>query len=174
MDFSRFDKEIDKAQLEKDYKEAKENGGLDGFDEAPKGKYTVKIESMEIKPTKSDGSPMFSVQCRVVEAIDDDDNEKAIEYVSRFKKKKPCLFFNRKIYGNKVSDNWNDGRAIATVTGWLAKLELETDTEFTTYSEFAEAILDAMEEVEEYGLLMDIEYDPNAFNPIKIVDVYEE
>lgn len=174
MDFSKFDKEIDKAQLEKDYKEAKENGGLDGFDEAPKGKYTVKIESMEIKGTKTDGAPMFSCMCRIVEAIDDDGNDDAIKYVNGFKNKKPCLFFNRKIYGNKVSDKWNDGKAIATVTGWLDKLELETDTEFTTYSEFADAILDAMEEVEDCKLLLDIEYDPKAFNPIKILEVFEE
>ena len=124
MDFSKFDKEVNKEQLLKDYNEAKENGGTGDYEETPNGTYLVRIENMEIKATKEKGEPMFSVMCRIIEAVEDaDENEKAIKFMKKFKKgKMPCLFFNRKIFGNKETEKWNDGKAIATVTGWLDKL----------------------------------------------------
>lgn len=181
MDFSKFDAAINKDQLQKDYEEAKKNGGGD-YEDLPKGKYTVFIEKMEIKETKTDGAPMFSVQCRTVDALREDEdgkkitgNDKAIAFFDAYKgEKKPCMFFNRKIYGNKESDKWNDGKAIAGVCTWLDKLETETVPEFESYSQFNDCVLDIFEECEEYGLLLDVEYDPDAFNPIKILDVYEE
>lgn len=175
MDFSKFDKEVNKEQLLKDYNEAKENGGTGDYGEVPKGTYLVKIENMEIKATKQKGEPMFSVMCRILEAVDDGDNEKAIKYMERFKKcKTPCIFFNRKIFGNKETDKWNDGKAIATVTGWLDKLDTETIPVFEGYNEFANLVLDIMEEVEEYKLTLEVEYDSEDFNPIKIVEVFED
>lgn len=163
IDFSKFDELANKEQLEKDYKDAIENGGTGEYDEVPAGTYVVKIENMEIKATKDKGEPMFSVMCRIVE-----DEEHDGKFV------KNCIFFNRKIYGNKESDKWNDGKAIATVTGWLDKLETETVPEFKSYSQFAECVLDIMEEVEEYKLLLEVKYDKDKFNPISIVEVFEE
>lgn len=157
IDFTKFDKEVNKEQLQKDYKDAVENGGTGDYPEVPKGTYTAKIEAMEIKLTKTDKKPMFSAQLRILEG----------EF------KKQCIFFNRKILGNKESEKWNDGKAIATVTGWLAKLETETVPEFETYSQFADCVLDIMEEVEEYALTLEVEYAPDAFNPITIKDVFE-
>lgn len=163
IDFSKFDKEVNKEQLEKDYKDAVENGGTGDYEEVPAGKYVVKIESMEIGGTKEKGEPIFKVMCRIVE-----DEEHDGKFV------KNCIFFNRKIYGNRETDKWNDGKAIATVTGWLAKLETETVPTFTSYSQFADLVLDIMEEVEEYKLLLEVNYDKDKFNPISIVEVFEE
>lgn len=156
IDFSVFDDAIDVEQFQKDLEAAKANS-TDDYPEVPKGKYTVKIERMEIKPTKTDKAPMFSAMCRILDG----------DY------KKQCVFFNRKIYGNKESDKWNDAKAVQTVISWLDHLETETVPEFRTYSQFNDCILDIFDECEEYGLVLDIEYNPDAFNPIKILEVYE-
>lgn len=155
FDFSQFDKKIDAAQFQKDLQQAKENS-TDDYPEVPAGKYTVKIERMEIRPTKN-GEPMFSAMCRIIEG----------------EHKKQCVFFNRKIYGNKESDKWNDAKAVQTVIGWLDKLETETIPEFKSYSQFNECVLDIFDECEEYKLELKIDYDPDGFNPIKILEVIE-
>lgn len=181
MDWSKFDKQADLDQIKKDYEEAKENGGTGEYEEVPKGKYIVEIENMEIKGTKTTNEPMFSVMCRIVEAVTmDADGEKikgnieAINFIDKFKNgKKPCIFFNRKIYGNKESDKWNDGKAIGTVTGWLDKLETETIPEFKNYSQFADCVLDIFEECQEYKLQLEVDYDSEKFNPISIKEVFE-
>lgn len=156
MDFSEFDKKINKEQFTKDYQDAKANS-TDDYPEVTKGKYTVKIDKMEIKPTKTDGYPMFSAQFRIQDG--------------QFKNS--CIFFNRKIYGNRETDKWNDGKAVAGVVTWLDKLQTDTIPEFISYSQFADCVADIYEECDKYNLLLDVEYDPDAFNPIKILDVYE-
>lgn len=155
MDFSAFDKKINPEQFKKDLEQAKANA-TDDYPDVPAGKYTVKIERMEIRPTKT-GEPMFSVMCRILDG----------------EHKKQCVFFNRKIYGNKESDKWNDAKAVQTVIGWLDKLETETVPEFTSYSQFNECVLDIFDECEEYKLELKIDYDPDGFNPIKILEVIE-
>lgn len=156
FDFSIFDKAVNTEQFKKDLENAKQNA-TDDYPEVPAGKYRVKIERMEIKPTKKDKAPMFSAMCRILEG----------DY------KKQCVFFNRKIYGNMESDKWNDAKAVQTVITWLDHLETETVPEFISYSQFNECILDIFDECEEYGLELMIDYDPDAFNPIKILKVYE-
>lgn len=156
FDFSQFDRAINKDQFTKDYEDAKANS-TDDYPEVPKGKYTVKIDKMEVRPTKTDNYPMFSVQCRIQDG----------QY------KNSCIFFNRKIYGNKETDKWNDGKAVAGVVTWLDKLQTEIIPEFKSYTQFSECVLDIFDECEQYGLVLEVEYDPNAFNPIKILDVYE-
>lgn len=156
FNFAELDKKLNLDQFKKDLEEAKAAASSE-YPEIPKGNYTVKIERMEIRPTKGDNSPMFSCMMRITEG----------QY------KKCCVFFNRKIYGNKESDKWNDAKAVQTVLTWLDKLETETVPEFKSFSQFNECILDIMDECEEYGLTLDIEYDPDAFNPVKIISVYE-
>lgn len=162
IDFTKFDESIKKDDMAKAIAEAKENGA--DFD-APKGKYIVRVEKMELKATK-DGRPMFSVQLRVVEAAEDAD-EKVTEYLSHFKAKKPCLFMNRVIYGTK-----NDANMIASVLGWLDKLETETKAEFKNYSQFNDCILDIFEEVAD-SVELEVSYDPDAFNSVDIVEVFD-
>lgn len=133
--------------------------------ETPSGHYIAKIESMEIGATKGDnpGRPMFKVQMRLIEG----DGEKEQEYMSHFKNKKPCVFMNRVLAGTK-----NDAAMIGSFEGWMANLELETPIVFTgNFDDLAEDVLDAMEEIE--GLEFGIDYDPNAFNSIKITDIFE-
>ena len=149
MDFTKFDKAINEAELAKQLQEAK-NNPQQSDRQVPKGSYTVKIEKMELAATK-DGRPMFKVQCRILEG----------EF------KKWCVFMNRVIYGTK-----NDANMIASVIGWLEKLEAGIDLEFKNYSQFNDLVLDIFEEVAD-AVELDIEYDPEAFNTISIKEVFD-
>lgn len=152
MDFSRFDKEVDLDALKEDVKEAEKNGGNE-YPELPDGTYTVKVENMEIAATK-DGRPMFKAMFRIVEGDH----------------KKQCIFMNRVIYGTK-----NDANMIASVVGFLEKLEPSEDVgpiSFTSYSDFNDLILDIMEDIDG-ALEYEVEYKKDAFNSVSIKDVFE-
>jgi hypothetical protein len=149
MDFTKFDKTINEAELAKQLEEAK-NNPQQSDRQVPKGDYTVKIEKMELAATK-DGRPMFKVQCRILEG----------EF------KKWCVFMNRVIYGTK-----NDANMISSVIGWLEKLEVDMPVVFKNYSQFNDLVLDIFEEVAD-AVELDIEYDPEAFNSISIKEVFD-
>lgn len=149
MNFENWDNKINEAELSKQIEEAKNNAPQTDK-EVPKGEYTVKIEKMEVAATK-DGRPMFKVQCRILEG----------EF------KKWCIFMNRVIAGTK-----NDANMIASVIGWLEKLESETAPVFKTYSQFSDCVLDIFEEVAD-AVELDVKYDPEAFNSITITEVFD-
>lgn len=159
MDFSKFDEQVDSKQLQEQIKEAKENGD---FGETPAGSYEAKIEKLELGETK-DGRAMFKAQLRLTVGLGDEEDE----YISKFKKKKPCVFMNRVMFGTK-----NDGMMINSVCGWLDKLEPETPVVFQGYEQFHELLLDLDEELE--GLNCEIKYDKDAFNNISIVEVWDD
>ena len=149
MDFSKFDQNINNEEMAKQIEEAK-NNPQQTDKQVPAGNYTVRIEKMELAATK-DGRPMFKVQCRILEG----------EW------KKWCLFMNRVIYGTK-----NDANMIASVIGWLEKLEPSVDVEFKNYSQFSDLVLDIFEEVAD-AVELDVAYDPDAFNSISIEEVFD-
>ena len=147
--FEKFDQMINAEELNKAITEAK-NNPQSTTKEIPADNYTVKIEKMEVGTTK-DGRPMFKVQCRITDG----------EF------KKWCLFMNRVLYGTK-----NDANMIASVVGWLEKLDTETVPVFKSYSQFAECVLDIFEEVAD-AIELDVTYDPDEFNSITINDIYD-
>ena len=148
IDFSKWDNNINSEDMAKAINEAK-NNPQQTDKQVPAGKYTVKIEKMEIAATK-DGRPMFKVQCRILEG----------EF------KKWCIFMNRVIAGTK-----NDANMIASVIGWLEKLDAGV-VEFKNYSQFADLVLDIFEDVAD-AVELDVQYDPEAFNSISIVEVFD-
>lgn len=154
--FDEFDKKVG-ADFQKKVQEAAENQ----YEEVPKGKYIAKIEKMELGLTK-DKRPMFKVQMRLVDGYEDTEG-----FVSKYKKKKPCVFMNRVVFGTK-----NDEAMIASVVGWLNKLIDEGDEPivFTTYSGLSDEILDIAEYVADIEI--EINYDPDKFNSIEIVKVF--
>ena len=110
------------------------------------------MEKLELGETK-DHRPILKGQFRIVDG----------EY------KKQMLFYNRVLYGTK-----NDANMIASALGFLSSLEPSNDVGliiFDSYSQFAELCLDIAEDVED--LEYQVEYDPDAFNSIHIVEVYE-
>lgn len=152
MDFSKFDEQVDLEQLKKDAEEAAKNGGGD-FPEVPKGTYVGKFEKLEVGQTK-DGRPMLKGQFRITEG----------EF------EKSCLFYNRVLYGTK-----NDANMIASAVGFLATLEPSEavgPVEFESYSQFADLVLDIMEDIDG-ELEYEVEYDPDGFQNISITDVFE-
>lgn len=151
-DFSKFDKQIDLAQLRKEAEEIKKNGGTGEYPEIEEGIYRGKFEKLEVGTTK-DGRPMLRAMFRITEG----------------QHKKQCLFMNRVLYGTK-----NDAGMIASAEGWLETLEPSEDVGdviFRGYSEFADLVMDIAEDISE--LEYDVNYDPDAFNSITIEEVYE-
>ncbi len=151
-DFSKFDKQIDLAQLRKEAEEIKKNGGTGEYPEIEPGIYRGKFEKLEVGTTK-DGRPMLRAMFRILEGAH----------------KKSCLFMNRVLFGTK-----NDANMIASAEGWLESLEPSEDVGdviFKGYSEFADLVMDIAEDISE--LEYDVEYDPDAFNSITISEVYE-
>lgn len=157
--FDKFDKEVDLKKIEQQKKEAAEQGD---YEEVPAGKYIARIEKMELGLTKKDERPMFKVQMRLVEGCGD--SEEA--FLSKYKKKKPCIFMNRVIYGTK-----NNGSMIRSVETFLNKLGTGKTYVFGGYKDFADEILDAAEACE--ALEFEVEYDDSKFNSITVTDVFD-
>ena len=157
--FDEFDKKVDLKKIEEQKKEAAENA--QNFEAVPAGEYIAKIESMELGMTK-DKRPMFKVQMRLVEGCGD----KESAFLAKYRKKKPCVFMNRVVFGTK-----NDGSMIQSVETWLAKIFPDDPIVFNGYAGFADQILDAAEVCE--NLEFEIEYDDSKFNSISIVDVFD-
>lgn len=182
LDLKALDEKVNFGELNKNIEEAAKNGGTGEFPELPAGYYFVNMEKLELGETK-DGRPMVKWQFRVVNAATKGDlagtgakgsNNEALDFMDNYKpKKKPCMFMNRVIYGNRVTDTWNDGVAIQGVVTWLAKLECpDIDVTFHNYSDFANVLLDIAEDMEGIDIL--VEYDPDAFYSVSVLDVYDE
>lgn len=155
--FDEFDKKVG-ADFQKKVREAAENQ----YEDVPKGKYVAKIEKMELGMSK-DKRPMFKVQMRLAEGVTDTEEK----FLARYRKKKPCVFLNRVMFGTK-----NDEAMIASVVGWLNKLidKDEDPVVFTTFSDLADEILDLAEDFADAEI--EINYDPDKFNSIEIVKVF--
>lgn len=149
--FDKFNKNVKKEDLRKQIAEAAKNN-TGSYKEVPAGQYEGEIEKLELGVTK-DGRPMLKVMFRITEG----------EF------KKSCLFMNRVCAGTK-----NDMNMIASIEGWINRLEPETPVEFNgNYDDFAESILDAAEDI--CGVLkMEVAYDPNNFNCLDVMDYWEK
>lgn len=156
-DFDKFDKMINKDELQKQMDAAPE------FDDVPKGTYICNIENMEVKPTKKQDKLMLAVQMGIIETVE-----------APKKQDKRKIFMNRTICGNKSTEKWNDGVAIKGVITWLEKLLDDGDTiEFTSYTDFADEVLDIFQSVCP-KIEVKVDYDPDGFNTIDIVEVYDK
>ena len=157
MDFNKFDNMIDQKTLKEQMEKAPE------YDDVPKGTYMAVIDKMEIKPTKAGDKLMLAVQMAITETIE-----------APKKQDKRKIFMNRTICGNKTTEKWNDGVAIKGVITWLNKLLDEGDTiEFKTYTQFADEVLDIYQEICP-NIELKVNYDPDGFNPIEIVEVFDK
>lgn len=154
VDFNKFDKLVNQEQLKKDIEKASEVS----FDEVPEGEYIVSIENMEVKETKAGDKLMLAMAFKIKETIDAPKKQNG-----RF------IFMNRVIYGNKVSDRWNDGVAINGVLGWLKDLG---EIEFKSYSQFANDIEELFEELQD-SVELQINYSPDDFYPVSIGEVFD-
>lgn len=155
VDFSAFDAKMD-PNLQNDVKNAKE------YEDVPNGDYIVSVDKMEVKTTKAGDKLMFAVQMSIKENSDG----------SKSNQKGRKIFFNRVISGNRVSESWNDGKAIKSVITWLDKLGTDLIPEFVNYSDFAELVLDIFQEIQG-KVELDVTYKASDFNPVSINEVYD-
>jgi hypothetical protein len=155
VDFSAFDAKMD-PNLQEDVKNAKE------YEDVPNGDYIVSVDKMEVKTTKAGDKLMFAVQMSIKENSDG----------SKSNQKGRKIFFNRVISGNRVSESWNDGKAIKSVITWLDKLGTDLVPEFVNYSDFAELVLDIFQEIQG-KVELDVTYKASDFNPVSINEVYD-
>lgn len=156
IDFEKFNKMVNGDEIKKQMDAAQE------FDDVPKGQYMAVIDKMEIKETKNKDKLMFAVQMGITETLD-----------APKKQDKRKIFFNRVICGNKTTERWNDGVAIKGVLSWITKLLDEGDSiEFKSYDQLADEVLDIYQDICPQ-ISLKINYDPDAFNPVEIVEVFD-
>lgn len=147
IDFSKFDKVMDLEGLNKDIKEAEENGGGD-FREVPHDTYEVTITKLELGESKKH-DPMVSIWFKILTG----------EY------KGSLIFMNQVV---------TKGFQIHIVNDFLRSLDSGIDVEWPgSYSKYASLLLDVHEAIDgkfEYG----IEYgEKNGFNTFKVTEVFE-
>lgn len=147
MDFSKWNKAIDAAQMEKDLEEIKKNGGGD-FPEIEPGEYVVKIEKMELRESKK-GDPMLSIQFRIVEG----------------QHKKACIFYNQVIL---------QAFQIHLANEFLNSLEADVEAAFHgNYEEYNNIILDIAENCDKLEFLLEYGTNSKGYHTYKIKEVYD-
>ncbi len=148
--WSEFNEAVDNKQLQKDIEAAKGND----FPEVPEGTYHVRVKKMEPKVSKS-GNPMCSIQFQIMDG----------QY------KNSVIFYNQVI---------KDGLGIHRNNGFLKSLDVDCvndlgDHIFKNYEQYENLIMDAAEEIDEYGLTYDLYYPgPDSWSSdYEIKEVYE-
>lgn len=141
--WDKFDREIDE-NFQKDI----ENADNQEFVEVPHNDYEVKIHTLELRISKSSGSPMVTIWFKVLTG----------EY------KGNLIFMNQVI---------NTPFQISICNKILKSLAPNIEVKFETYSQYAELLMDIFEEIDgnyEYAL----KYGENkGFNTFKILDIFE-
>ena len=159
VDFKAFSAKVDKAELQNQLDHAADNT----YEDVPDGEYIVQIDKMEIKPTKKGDKLMFSVQCSIQEG--------------EYKKRK--IFFNRTVTGNKQTERWSDGAAIAGVCTWVNHLvdpedePVKVNLKRSDYlGDLADQILDVFQSIQG-AVELSVSYAKDDFNPIVINEVFD-
>ena len=153
--FAQWDNAVDMEGLQKDIKEAAENGS--NFKEVPHGNYEVSIEKMELKATKEGNKPMVSIWMKIC----DGDFEGSM------------LFMNRVI---DPKSQWA-GLSVHQCNEFLRSLVRDCVdapvVEFKTFAQYAELLMDIHELIAdsfEYGLKYG--QTKKGFDTFEITEVY--
>lgn len=165
--FDSFNKKVNLDSLQDQMAKAADQNGTGDFPDVEKGKYHVQLVKMEVgecgPKAKIPGAPLLKADFKILPSDD---------FGNKFKNSH--LFLNMVLYTDRNDDKWNMGKLMKNVIGWLDSLEPSDDigeVQFEDYDQFADLVLDIAEDVS--SLEYDITYDPDAFNPIKIDEVYE-
>ena len=130
IDFSKYDKSIDKDELKEQLEQAQNNTPID----YPDGIYEVSLDQMEMRETNDGKKLMISIRWNI----------------------NAGKYNGRKIFQNLVvSGTTNDGFVIWKAMEFLRSLGVEEeDCHFTTYSALASLVSDLNEDFkgEEYEL----------------------
>ena len=147
--FAQWDNAVDVEGLQKDIKEAAENGG-GNFKEVPHGNYEVSIEKMELRATKKN-DPMVSIWMKICDG----------EY------KGSLIFMNQVI---------TQGFQIHIVNEFLRSLTKDCAVptiEFKSYSQYAGLLMDIHELIaESFEYAVKYGQDKKGFNTFEITEIY--
>lgn len=160
--FDAFNQKVNLEEIQNQMKEAKNANGTGDFEEVPSGKYDAKLVKMEVGTTgdkaKTPGAPLLKVDFKILGP--DHKNQH--------------LFLNKVLYTDRTDDKWNMGKLMKNVIGWLDSLQASEDIppiKFEDYDQFSDLILDIAEDVSDLEYV--VRYDPDEFNAIEILEVYE-
>lgn len=150
IDFVKFNKEFPADQVNKQMKEAEENGG--GGSELPDGEYKVTLDKMELGLSKKNAL-MITAQFRI-QAGDH---------------KKQCIFVNRVLTGTK-----NDGFMMLKAKEFLESLDSGIDVVFEDWEQFSDLVLDIQDAVLDDNLtyIVTLETD-GKYQNFEIIDVQD-
>lgn len=147
MDFSKWNKEIDKEQFEKDLEDIKKNGGGE-YPEIPHGEYVVKVDKMELKESRK-GDPMLSIWFKIVEG----------------EHKNSIIFYNQVV---KLPFQ------IYLANEFLNSMETDVEAAFhADYAEYNDIILDIAEACDKLEFTLEYGENSKGFNTYKIKEVFD-
>ena len=146
--FEKWNKSTDLTGLRKDIEEAKENGGNMEYEKVPHGNYEVKVDKMELKPTKK-GDPMVSIWFTILDG----------------------KYKNSKLFMNQVI---TQGFQINIVDEFLRSMDTGVNVEFVDYAQYADMLLDIAEACDTNKLEFAVKYEDNkGYDKFTIFDVFE-
>lgn len=144
--WEEFDNNVDVEGLQKDIKDAEENGGT--RKEVPHGNYEVKINKMELKKSQK-GDPMLSIWFKVL----------AGEYAN-------CLVFMNQLVVQGIQ--------IHIANEFLRSLDSGVDIEFKSYKQYAELIEEILKSINAQKLEYELKFEDNkGYNKFTIANVFE-
>lgn len=147
--FEQWNNTIDTAGLQKDVQEAQANGGNREFEKVPHGEYEVKLEKLELKPTKKDNKPMVSGWFTIISGD----------------------YAKQKIFMNQVV---TQGFQIHIVNEFLKSMGTDLNIEFVDYQQYGDLLMDVAEAVEEDNLEFALKYEDNkGYDKFTITEVFE-
>lgn len=146
--WDEFDEKIDTEGLQKDVKEAAENGG--DFKEVPHGTYEVEVNKMELKKSKK-GDPMLTIWFKILNGPN----------------KGSLIFYNQVL---------TTGFGIHNANEFLRSMDSGVEIEFKNFKQYHDMILDIYEAVDG-KLEFALKYSENAknsqFSDYEITDVFD-
>ena len=149
--FEKWNKTIDIEGLRKDVESASNNTGGNYVEVPANDTYEVKLVKAEVRPTKTSGDPMATLQFKV----------QAGDY------KGNSIFMNQVI---------TQGFQIDILDDFLKSLDTGVDVEFIDYAQYNDMLMDIVEACEEQNLAFALEYGVNnkGYNTYKIKEIFED
>ena len=138
-----------KVNLEEIRKELAANSNGTNREQVPSGIYEVKVEKMELRPTKKE-DPMLSIWFRILDG----------------KYKNQCVFFNRVL---------TTGKNISFATSLLKSFKTDTVVEFEDFVQFNDVIGQVFEAInrKKYEFALKLTKQDNGFDDYEIADVFQ-
>lgn len=145
--FEKWNQSVD-PNLANEVDEVKKNGGTGDYKEVPHGDYTVKVDKMELKESKT-GKPMLTVWFKILEGE----------------------FKNSMIFMNQVIQQ---AFQIHKANEFLESLDSGVEVKFDgNYAHYNGTILDISEAIEGLEYLMTYDENNKGYSTFEIVEVYD-